>query len=448
MARKRGTPDPDVITGVVGDEDEVEEASHLAAEDAQSAIGDIAVLTGDEYDDISWSIFRYRTDDEVRRDPRGQRTEFVGKRHGPIDAEEFQLAFGGGTFDLRGYAPRFDEGGGRRGVSIRYRIPSVTVAGPRRDFSRAALEPAAAVIAEPVAGGGPTSELRLLLKMMRADRRREAEQRAAAERRAEIERQEREADRRRADDRYYQSQQQFQQALLAMATKEPPAPPRGEKMTDMVEAFKAMKGAATESIADPVTMMTMMGNVLKQGIKIGQGREAEPATEGEGENSTLAAVSEIAKTVGLFMQQQRGAAAPAAAPVVNGTASHAEVVNTRPGATPPQHPPGTPQFRVVTAMNIVTAGMLNGRTPDVIADAVSDTLTDQEVANLKGMAGPDGTVHPTALEVLQHARANGLGQFPQLESPQGIGYLDSVLAALRTEVDIASEDVNSDDESE
>src|ERR1700675_288232 len=162
MTRKRAVPEPAIVEPV---DEEDDGANVVLAEMArqQAAVGDIALLDDPTYEEVKWSIWRLRTEQEMRADPNGDKAEYVGTRFGAIESEQFQHDFGGGTFDLRGYVQRFDALGNKRGMVVRYR-PKCSIAGPRKNFAEVPItSPVTTVLGAPA----PSSTDRLLEELLR-----------------------------------------------------------------------------------------------------------------------------------------------------------------------------------------------------------------------------------------------------------------------------------------
>jgi hypothetical protein len=407
MARSRRAPAPPVVGE---DEDDTDALPPMN----EAPVGDIALLDDTMFDSVSWSVFRYRTDSEMRGDYASDKVEFVGKRYGPIDAEEFQTAFGGGTFDLRGYVPRIDEEGNRRGVRIAYRHPRVTVAGPRRDFTG---KPAELVVANGKASSQDAPRGRLIRLLI--------QQQELAEKRRRIE------DRRR-DER-------FERMVTALKPVAPPPP--APTMMEQIALLKAMQDLTGKSQQAPVDLMGFLGMArqwMDQGIMIGEGRgpvETEPA------DSSADVWKTILQTIATVVERS-GHARPMGAPVPGPAGpraprSEARVVGDAPAGSPPPPaaPPAgqTPWFR---AVEMVYGGMLALRDPMDVVIGLEQVLPAEDLTQLRGGQDAGGAWLPTAEQVLAHPLlAAHRESFPQLWSPQGHTFVAQVLTAMRTQED-------------
>lgn len=91
--------------------------------------GDAGALADASFADWNWQVYRLRTVEEVSRDRKGSRREWMLRLEGPLDLGMIKRECGGGSFELWGYY------GGRLRTRLRQDI-----GGPRRSFD--APEPA------------------------------------------------------------------------------------------------------------------------------------------------------------------------------------------------------------------------------------------------------------------------------------------------------------------
>lgn len=368
----------------------------------QAAVGTLFALDSPDMEGVAWSIHRYRSREEIARDPNGKPEEWVADMEGPLKGSDIVMAIGGGTFHFYGHVPKASGG-----VKLAHnRI--LTLAGPRRDFSLpvgngAAPAPAAAVALAPAV---PDTTQQLLREMIDIQRRN--------------------------DDR-------FIALLTTLATREPPAAPapqpsRETKLTDVIAAVAQMKQMTGGDGNGSMDVVKSVFDAFRQGLELGQEREPLPANGGDPNPAGpwiergLSLVEAMIRRSQMPQPRPRPPGAPGAAPGASPAAgaapgpppaSEATVVDERP-AVPHEH-------RWATAVETLYRGMLNGRMPDDIAASIADMLDDTEVAQLKGSPGEE----PTADQVLTYL-APLVAQYPQLTTEQGKVYVGSVLASLRT----------------
>lgn len=384
MPRKPRAPEPEVDPDEFVDDEDGELVTD------QAAVGDIALLNDDQFEKVRWSIWRYRTDVEMRGDNHGEKIEYVGSRYGAIDAAEFQKDFGGGTFDLRGYVDRFDALGNKRGVMVKYR-PKVTVAGPRKNFAAmVAADPAAAAVLAAPTSSTTDALLRELLQ----------EQRAAREDKFE---------------RILHALVNQRQQPVAVAPATPPI-----SLTEIIAAVQAMKQmtGGDGPAVDPVKLAHMVMEGVNQGIVLGQSRD--PVEPGQKDPDWMPVIERTLEIVSTMMRQ------PRARPPMPGQPqapprepSGATVV---PDPAQPE-PPSSVTHRWVTAIESVYRGMARGTEPELVADALSVLLNPEEFTTVT-LATVDQVVGAPDLQPV-------FAQFQPLTTEAGKAYLGEVLEACR-----------------
>jgi hypothetical protein len=400
---------------------EAENFGELEDETTEPVIdtGDLDDLDDPEFGDISWNVYRMRTtEDMAKAGSNAKLRVWLTKKLGPISLEEIRSEFGGGAFEFWGKRNGSLVKKERRDIEgepmIRKAIGVASLPGhPNGTVSSA---PAAQSVDEAVA---------------RAVREAVGRERKRAER--EAERREREDERRRMDEKFARLEQLI--AQVQASPRETPA--RGEKIADLVGALVSLKTLMPEApgLGDPATVIGLVRDIFTQGrLSVGE-------TEATNSESTaqLEMVKTIAEVVGRLFAQRATARPPRAhepqpqpAPGPNAHGSVAEVVQAP--ASPSAGQPESLLHRWKGAVELVARNMVRGRGAEDTAATIEDLLNEEELRNLKGAQQADGMWHPTAKEALDWLEAQGLGPFPQLQSPGGLVYLDSVLAELRLEV--------------
>ncbi len=95
--------------------------------------GDAAALSDASFADWAWQVYRLRTPDEVSRDRKGSRREWMMRLDGPLELTEIRRQCGGGAFEIWGYYAK----------RLRCRLRQ-DIGGPRRTFDRPEAAPVAA----------------------------------------------------------------------------------------------------------------------------------------------------------------------------------------------------------------------------------------------------------------------------------------------------------------
>ncbi len=204
----------------------------------RKAAGDIAMLDdAAQFGSYKWSIWRRRTAPEIAAEPDGGEWESVAQRFGPIDEAWARTTLGGGTFEFRGY---FDAGTGRRMT----RKPIIIIAGPRKDFTRAAPEPTPQPNGVPIPGTAPALS-RFERIMVRQNR-------------------------------------ELNQRLANLETSR--SAPTSGTLGEMIQGLVALDTLRGKNAPPPPTsdgeMVKLVMGALGQGIEIGRDREPLPASTG------------------------------------------------------------------------------------------------------------------------------------------------------------------------
>jgi len=260
-------------------------AEFSAKEAEQLAAGDIALLDDVSFSSYRWSIFRLRSPEDQARAPQGGEWEQVAIKHGPIDEEWARATLGGGIFQFRGY---FDSGDGR-GRTLK-RKPTMTLAGPVKNFGLAAVTPPVPAVA-PAAEGLSRAE-RILLRHLRA-----LEQRIG----------------------------QIERPAPAPAA---PSSTLDELLKSLV-ALDTLRNRNPQPVQSDKDVLEGFTQMLRQGIEIGQARDPAPP----GEESTWIRVAEMAmplleRLVAVRAARRAPGARPAPPP------SSATVIEDRPSPEP------------------------------------------------------------------------------------------------------------------
>ncbi len=201
----------------------------------QAKLGGIAMFNDPAFQDYEWSVYRYRTKDEMAVDPHGAVREFVMKRIGPLEPADLQAQLGGGTFDLFGYLDKKD-GNGKR---LRFK-PKITFAGRRLRYDDNESKRETPASPQPQPNGSDTLIATLLDRM---DRRLERLEQQPA----------------------------------------PPPPPPPQPLKDLTSALvdldQLRKGGESNHGPEPRELVSDYLETLKTGIEIGQKRDPLPAGE-------------------------------------------------------------------------------------------------------------------------------------------------------------------------
>jgi len=112
-----------------GDVEMFDTAEDMPALSLFRETGDAGALADASFADWNWQVYRLRSPEEVSRDRKGSRREWMLRLEGPLDLGMIKRECGGGSFEVWGYY------GGRLRTRLRQDI-----GGPRRSFD--APEPA------------------------------------------------------------------------------------------------------------------------------------------------------------------------------------------------------------------------------------------------------------------------------------------------------------------
>jgi hypothetical protein len=371
MARPRIAPAPEDPEDLVGDDLTEEEVR-------QAEVGSLFSLQGAEFDRVRWSIYRFRTRNEIAADPQGVQEEWVADRDGQLQGNELADALGGGTFHLYGFVPRADG----RGTRIAFNR-KVAIAGPRKDLAAVVTSPPPAVVTSPEPG--LTKAERILFRMMK-------------------------------------QQAEMSAAILARLAQPAPPPPAQTGIKELAETMVMLKGLTPAPSASPDKEIfgSMLG-VLKEGIEIGQGRE--PAAAGEPGATDWGKVIEKALGLGERLVAARVRYAQSAARPASAPPSEARVVDDPPAPAPPP-PPATDEMaraRMKAAIDALARAIVNRDEPADFADTLIGILTEDELAEIENS--------PPEL-VIQELIEGAGGRYPVLLTDGGKAYIGAVLSEL------------------
>lgn len=365
-------------------------AEPLAHEDFSDDDVGGTLFLGPNYDGVQWSIHRLRTRSEMADDAgRGKRLEWVHDCVGEIRGSELVPMIGGGTFNFRGYVPRDDGNGVRLAFN-----EVVTLAGPRKDFSR--VEAAAAVAPStpvaPVSNGDPTA--RMLRRMLREQR---------------------------------EDRERMTRALERLSER----PAQSSDLMQMIAGMRAMdemRGDHQPAV-DPLSfakefLTTHLAGV-SSGVEIGRG---QPPGDPDAAPNYVPLIEKAIDVLGpvLGRAMSRGRPMPPGGPPPR---SSARVVEDPPApahqaAAEPARAP-TPAHRWHTAIEALYRAQLHGKDPADFAESLEDMLDPDEIGMMKLASADDVLTTPQLADVLK--------QFPALSEHQGRVYLGAVLTALRAE---------------
>lgn len=355
----------------------------LSGEDiAQAEAGTLFSIQGERFQNVQWSIHRYRTRAEMASDPSGEKTEWVLDVVGELNGTDLVGQIGGGTFRFYGYVERTDSKARRLAYN---RL--ISLAGPRKNFAAVPPPPMPAVTPNGLSRGE-----RLMLKLLRN-----------------------------------------QDARLQQLERAPAvAPVAGPSLKDIAETMVMLqsltpKGPASDSSVAKELFSTMMA-ATKTGIELGQAREPLPAEEVNTTVKVLEAVGPLATRFLDILSTRRvpptaprraatppPAAAGATSPPPAAQASAAEVVGE-------EEPPPVAMARMMVVMDVLAAGFSEHADLEDIADTMDRILPPGEIAGL--LALPEQAV-------VQDIATRAGGQYPELNTDEGRSYLLSVLTELR-----------------
>jgi len=357
----------------------------LTAEEIEQAeVGDLFSIQGSEFENVSWSIARCRTRQEIAADPQGQQEEWVADHTGQIHGSEIMERIGGGTFRFRGYIPRSDG----RGVRMKYNR-LIALAGPRKNFAEVASSPVPATAPNVVSNNGLTRGERVLLKAMR-----EMSQRV---------------------DR-----------LEHVAPQEKPS-----SITELVTALGSLDAmrqrsqpASDTSVAKE--MFEAMGKALSQGIELGRDREPLPPDEG---GNAWVKVAETFVPLAHRVLDRMGQRRSAITPPPRSAASPEPTPQPPPPSAPASHAEAIEdeEQSIATARMMVVVDLLSRHATEQVdvaecADAVAEVLTETELATILNL--PDQAI-------VGDIASRAGGRYPILASEAGATYVGAVLGELR-----------------
>ena len=357
-------PPTDIDPEGVGDdltEEEIEQAS----------VGDLISIQGPEFDNVSWSIWRHRTRQEMMNDNSDEKLEWVADRTGQLHGTDLVELIGGGTFNMRGYVPRSDG----RGVRLKFNR-TVAIAGPRRNFS-AAIAPAPAVASANGNGALSRSE-RIMLRMMK-------EMRSSLE------------------------------AISKGSNTSAPAPPSLKDMAETMKVLHDMGGGRAAPKDPDKEVVSGYLEMIQKGIDLGREREPLPG----GETSTGPDWGKIAETGMQLLDRLLARAAQQRAQAMRGSRPHAPSAATVVDETPAPAVAPAEEHRWATAFESLAGAITDGEDPADFALTLSRILNKTELAEAR-------FTPEKLLPRLQAAAA----QFPVLATDPGQLYVNAVLMEL------------------
>jgi hypothetical protein len=365
----------------------------------QAAIGDLFAIQGAEFQNVSWSIFRFRTRAEIASDPQSQAEEWVADRTGELHGTDVADSIGGGTFRFRGYLPRSDG----RGVRIAYnRI--IAIAGARRNFSAVAVA-SASVAPAAVAAAEPSRVERAILRMLRDTKDR----------------------------------------LDRLERTPVPIQPAGPSLKDMAETLTMLdtlrqRGAPATDTSIAKELFGAMSTAMKTGIELGQGRDPLPAgEETPGWIKAAEIFGPIASRVLDQMAQRRGPVPPATArPQAAPAAGQVAPAPEEPGptATTPASGSSAEVIEDEDPTTAITAVRMMA-VIDLLARGIGEQADIEETADVIYRILPSVDLEailrlPDQAVVEDIAARYGV-PYPELATPAGRSYIASVLAELKHE---------------
>jgi hypothetical protein len=364
MAKPTPAPAPELVEEEIYDDELSDE------ELEQASVGSLFSIQGPQFEDVSWSINRYRTRQELVMDPTGQKWDWVLDTVGELNGSDLLPQIGGGTFKIFGY--RINEKGG---VKLAYNR-TVSLAGPRKNF--AAVEPSPVQIMAPAL----TPQNDLLIKLIeKIDQRLERLERAPA----------------------------------------PPPPPTSLK--DMAETLVLLKSLdpkpePTPPVQNPDReIVTAYMEILKQGIDLGRVRE--PIEEGGTDwAKVLETAGPLVERILTPRQRQRyapptGAAVPPQPPPAGGN----------PPPTEEDPAEAAERARWMTLVDALNRAITTREPAEDFADRVEQIMLEDEVTLLR-MSNPE--------EIVTQLAANAGARYPVLATPGAKEYVAQVLRELNT----------------
>jgi hypothetical protein len=387
-------------------------------EEESKALGDLADLDSQKFSDYEWNIYRLRTAEDMAKSGTRSPRVWIAKRVGPVNLNEIQADYGGGWFEFWG------------------RLNGVTKFKFRReiDGDPKVFKPDASGKTSLLAPNGDASSS---VSVEEAVRRAVARERRRAQ--VELERHQRSEEQKRLEAQIAELKQ-----LVSQAASRPAVEQKPERLKDLAETMVMLRSLAPEGSAmNPLELLQTARQWMEQGILLGEKREPGTSEGGDGWNAErITAIAQaVAQVLSRFTPPRREPPRGAQATQQPATAPNADVplADVVPPAAQATQATSDPHYRWKSAIETVARNMVRGRGPDDTAASIEDTLNEEELKNLKGEQGPDGVWHPTVPEALDWLEGQGIGPFPQLRSPGGLVYTESVLTELRRPEDSETE---------
>lgn len=374
-------PDGDIFAGDDLTDEEIEQAS----------VGDLISIQGPQFDNVSWSIWRHRTRQEMASEHSAETQEWVADRTGQLHGTDLVEAIGGGTFNMRGYVPRADG----RGVQLKYNR-TIALAGPRRNFSAQPPVPAVVATTPHANGSGElTRSERMMLRIMRN-----------------------------------------MDARLEKMTSTPPppaAPPTSLK--DLADTLKTLKELSGPEKAQPARdpdkeIVGTYVAMIQQGIALGQ--ERDPVSGGEGGGTDWGKIAEtgmqlldklLSRAAQQRAQARRGPHPPSSATVVETDGKPVSV-------TPEPAVQTVANHRWVSAVEKLAGAISSSQEPAEFAADLEVILNEDEIEKL---ISPLATTEAVLAECSPYFET-----YPVLTTDAARPYVAAVLAELRNPSEDAS----------
>lgn len=343
-------------------------------EEIRDELGDTFEL--DQYREWRWFVYRLRTVEERRSNPRGSELELMSVMSGPLDVMAIQQNFGGGDYDVRGF------GDGRMRLRKRFAL-----GGPRKVFTTVVVDAPAPV--NSVVPAAPTPAP--------------------------------------ADDRLARALEAIDRRLEGLAAVQ-----NGGQLSvkDVLTLLPLLNGGANRPPDFNGQVFQSVVEAWTKGMEMGAGRE--PAEKSVPELVIEKLGPSLERLLAVMLTRRRAAAAPAPGAPQPAPSSATVVGDPEPEPAAPSTPATVAAqaaaldlsaMRWTSAVDALARAIATDRDPEAFADSLEDMLDSGELALLR-MA--------TAQQVLERVGDDGLRRYPLLATEPGRAYIDQVLTVLRT----------------